>query len=124
MSESAETSDIEQKEEAVSHKKKVSISDKAAKEKKPRTEAQEQAFETCLKRRAECVAKRKADAERLAEFDRKALEEKVVKKAVAIKKKAIKKMEVLDDISSEEEVVKPVKPPVRAIKPIAPFKFI
>jgi len=124
MSESPETSDIEQKEAVVSHKKKVTLSDKAAKEKKPRTEAQQKAFEACLKRRAECVAKRKADAERLAEFDRKALEEKVVKKAVAIKKKAIKKMEVLDDISSEDEPPPPPRAASKPIKAVAPFRFI
>lgn len=123
LAESSENEDIEAIETKKSHKKKVSLADQAAREKKPRTEAQQKAFEACLKRRAECIAKRKADAERLAEFDRKALEEKVVKKAVAIKKKAIKKMEVLDDISSEEEEVKP-KRAKTPVKPIMPFKFI
>ena len=128
MNDSAETSDNEEKEEieVKSHKKKVSMDEKATKEKKPRTEAQQKAFELCLKKRADSIAKRKADAERLAEFEKKALEEKVMKKAVAIKKKTIKKLEVLDDISSSsDEEPTPVKRPVKQpIKPVCPYKFV
>jgi hypothetical protein len=130
MSDSAENSDIEEKGEIEvkkSHKKKVSLEEKATKEKKPRTPAQEKAFQECLRKRAECIAKRKADAERLAEFEKKALEEKVVKKAVAIKKKTIKKLEVLDDISSSSEDEAPVRRPKTTpapIKPAFPFKFV
>lgn len=129
MNDSVETSDNEDKEEIEvkkSHKKKVSLEEKATKEKKPRTEAQQKAFELCLKKRADSIAKRKSDAERLAEFEKKALEEKVVKKAVAIKKKAIKKLEVLDDISSSsDEEPAPVKRPSKQpIKPVCPYKFV
>lgn len=124
----SDTSDIEQneeKEEKKSHKKKVTMEEKACKEKKPRTEAQQKAFELCLKKRADSIAKRKADAERLAEFERKALEEKVMKKAVAIKKKTIRKLEVLDDISSSSDEEVPVKKPApKLIKAVLPFKFV
>ena len=45
---------------------------------------------------------RKAERELRAEEERKLLEEKVVKKAISVKKKQIKKQAVLDEISDDE----------------------
>jgi len=103
-------SDTESLDESVETKKQIkkSVPDEV-KAKKPRTEAQIKAFERCLELKKEKVKKRADEAQRLAEYDKKALEAKVVAKAISIKKKQIKKQSALDEISDEEDVIEVVK---------------
>jgi hypothetical protein len=96
---------------------------------KPRTEAQKLAFEKCKAKRDANAKKRLEDAKKLAEYEKKALEEKVIAKAISIKKKQIKKQVVLDEISDDDteietikEIAKKIKKPVEKPKPA--FTFI
>jgi len=113
-------SDTESLDESVDAKKQIKkqISDDEP-AKKPRTEAQIKAFQRCLELKREKVKKRNDEAQRLAEYDKKALEAKVVAKAISIKKKQIKKQSALDEISDEEDVIEVVKEkPKPVIKPV------
>ena len=89
---------------------------------KPRTEAQKLAFEKCKAKRDENAKKRLADAKKLAEYEKKALEEKLISKAISIKKKQIKKQVILDEISDDETPIEKVKEMAKKIKPVAPEK--
>jgi hypothetical protein len=85
------------------------------KEKKPRSQKQIEQFERI---KAIRDANRKARAEQKAieeEQQKKEMEDKIVKKAISIKKKQILKQKVLDEISDEETPVEDVK---KIIKPI------
>jgi hypothetical protein len=101
-----------------------------AKPKRERTQKQIEAFNKCIETKKKKAAERAAEAKRLAEYDRKALEEKVVKKAISIKKKQIKKQSALDEISDDDTPIEKVKEVAKTIKPVAPvkpvvaFKFI
>ena len=70
---------------------------------------------------------RKKKAEIKAVEDKQELEEKLVKKAIAVKKKQIKKQKIIDDISEEEDdkVIQKMKP-ARPTKPTvnSKYKFI
>ena len=77
--------------------------------KKPRSEAQIKAFE---------LARQKRDANRQARIEQKAkeeeeakkqLEQKIVQKAISIKKKQIKKQTVLDEISDDDTPMEEVQ---------------
>jgi hypothetical protein len=104
--------------------------------KKERTQKQKDAFERCILKKKECASKRNDDAKRLAAFEKAALEEKVVKKAISIKKKQIKKQSALDEISDDDTPIEKVKAlaidreiakkiPVKQIeKPKPTFNFI
>ena len=78
------------------------------------------------------ASERKKQAEIKADADKIELEDKLVKKAIAVKKKQIKKQKIIDDISSDEEEgdqviqkMKPVKakPAINAVK-TSKYKFI
>jgi hypothetical protein len=101
--------------------------------KKERTQKQKDAFERCILKKKECASKRNEDAKRLAAFDKAALEEKVVKKAISIKKKQIKKQSALDEISDDDTPIEKVKeiakrPPITPVKqiekPKITFRFV
>ena len=77
--------------------------------KRVRTPAQIKAFARCLDMKREKAAKRLADAKKLAAFEKSALEEKVVAKAISIKKKQIKKQSALDEISDDDTPIEVVK---------------
>jgi len=124
-------SDTESLDESMPQKqiKKQPIDEDEVKAKKPRTEAQIKAFQRCLELKKEKVKKRNDEAQRLAEYDKKALEAKVVAKAISIKKKQIKKQSALDEISDEEDVIevvkeKPVKPVLKPVPAKLSFTFI
>ena len=87
--------------------------------KRVRTPAQIKAFARCLDIKREKAAKRLADAKKLAAFEKAALEEKVVAKAISIKKKQIKKQSALDDISDDDTPIEVVKEKAKAVKPVA-----
>ena len=77
--------------------------------KKPRTDKQKAAFQKVLETRD---ANRRARAEARAatqEADKALLEEKIVKKAVSIKKKQIKRQIALEDISDDDEPIEDIK---------------
>ena len=76
------------------------------------------------------ASERKKLAEVKAVVDKQELEDKLVKKAIAVKKKQIKKQKIIDDISDEEkeddpviQKMKPVKAPLKNIV-ISKYKFI
>jgi hypothetical protein len=89
------------------------------KPKRERTQKQIEAFNRCIETKKKKAAERAAEAKRLAEYDKKALEEKVVKKAISIKKKQIKKQSALDEISDDDEPIEKIKEHVKTIKPVA-----
>ena len=90
--------------------------------KRVRTPAQIKAFARCLDMKREKAAKRLADAKKLAAFEKSALEEKVVAKAISIKKKQIKKQSALDEISDDDTPIEVVKEKAKtaSVKPVAP----
>lgn len=87
--------------------------------KKERTQKQKDAFERCILKKKECASKRNDDAKRLAAFDKAALEEKIVKKAISIKKKQIKKQSALDEISDDDTPIEKVKEIAKKIAPVS-----
>jgi hypothetical protein len=89
------------------------------KPKRERTQKQIDAFNRCIETKKKKAAERAAEAKRLAEYDKKALEEKVVKKAISIKKKQIKKQSALDEISDDDTPIEKVKEHAKTIKPVA-----
>ena len=88
--------------------------------KRVRTPAQIKAFARCLDMKREKAAKRLADAKKLAAFEKSALEEKVVAKAISIKKKQIKKQSALDEISDDDTPIEVVKAAAKTAKVSAP----
>jgi hypothetical protein len=80
------------------------------KEKKPRSEKQIEAFKKASAIRDANRAKRKEET-------KKVIEEKVLQKAVSIKKRQIKKMQVLDEISDDETPMEEIRQIQRAITP-------
>ena len=100
------------------------------KPRKPRTEKQIEQFKKVIETKMKNASERKKQAEIKAVADKQELEEKLVKKAIAVKKKQIKKQKIIDDISDEEkeddpviQKMKPVKTPVKPIV-ISKYKFI
>ena len=94
---------------------------------KPRTAKQIEAFEKAKAIRDANYAKRKEEAQIKAEMERKILEEKLVKKAIAVKKKQIKQQKILDDIPSDDDVPvqkTKISDPVKKItpSPVVPLK--
>jgi hypothetical protein len=79
------------------------------KPKKPRTEKQIIAFNLVIEKRNENRRQRALAKEKEQDEEKKALEAKIMKKAVSIKKKEIKKQLVLDDISDDDEPVENIK---------------
>jgi len=91
----------------------------APKPKRERTQKQIEAFNRCIETKKKKAAERAEAARQLVELEKKALEEKVVKKAISIKKKQIKKQSALDDISDDDEPIEKVKQMAKTIKPTA-----
>ena len=81
--------------------------------KKPRTEKQIEAFKKAQENRAKNILLKK-------EQGKKALEEKILQKALSIKKKQINKqydLAVLDQISDDETPIEEIKQKHRAVTP-------
>ena len=103
---------------------------KPVKPKRERTQKQIDAFNRCIQIKKEKAKARAEEAARLAEQDRIRLEEKVVKKAISIKKKAIKKQIALDEISDDDEPMEVIKEKAKKVvpkpvtKPEPAFKFV
>lgn len=98
------------------------------KQKRERTQKQIDAFNRCIEKKKEKAAERNENARKLAAFEKAALEEKVVKKAISIKKKQIKKQSALDEISDDDTPIEKIKEVAKTIKasakPTPAFKFI
>lgn len=96
---------------------------------RPRTAKQQEQFKKVVEAKMKNASERKARAELKAIEDKHELEDKLVKKAIAVKKKQIQKQKIIDDISEEEEddkviqKMKPVKKPIKSIV-ISKYKFI
>ena len=70
---------------------------------RPRTAKQIEQFKKVVETKMKNATERKLKAELKADADKHELEQKLVKKAIAVKKKQIKKEKIIDDISSGEE---------------------
>lgn len=98
------------------------IVEQPIKAKKPRSQKQIEQFERI---RAIRDANRKARAEERAlqeAQNKKELEDKIVKKAISIKKKQILKQKVLDEVSDDETPIEEVKEIVKSTPKILPEK--
>lgn len=82
---------------------------KAVKEKKPRTAKQIEAFEKARQTREKNALARKQMRDEEAIAIRKQVEDKLVKKAIAVKKKQIKQQAILDEISDDETPLEEVE---------------
>ena len=79
------------------------------KPKKPRSEKQIIAFNLILEKRNKNREDRKLLREQEMEREKELTEAKIMKKAVSLKKKQIKKQLVLDDISDDDEPIEELK---------------
>ena len=80
-----------------------------------RTEKQIEACKKMMEKRREKQAERKIIKDAEAEVLKKQLEEKIVSKAVSIKKKQIKKKAILESISDDDEAIESVMARVKKI---------
>lgn len=128
IAELAELDDLEESEDVPVDAAKPSTDSDAApvlaeKKKIPRTQKQIDAFKATLELRKANIEKRKAEKEAAAEAERKILEEKLIKKAIALKKKQMKARAVIDNLPEDDEpVVKPKAVPAVPAAPAAPPK--
>lgn len=76
---------------------------------KPRTEKQMEAFQRAIMVREENRKARDQERKRIEEEQKKILHEKMVKKAISLKKKEIKKQAILDEISDDDTPIEKVK---------------
>ena len=116
------------KEESEDDEDEIQVS--IQKPRKPRSEKQIEQFKKVVETKMKNASERKKLAEVKAVVDKQELEDKLVKKAIAVKKKQIKKQKIIDDISDEEkeddpviQKMKPVKAPLKTIV-ISKYKFI
>jgi hypothetical protein len=79
------------------------------KAKKPRTQKQLEAFEKAKQIRDANALKRKEEQKKKEDEERKIIEAKLVKKAISIKKKEIKKQALLDEISDDDTPIEKIK---------------
>ena len=105
---------------AVKNEIEIEQNDTLTRAKKPRTAKQLEAFEKAKAIRDANALKRKEEAKALAEQQRKIIEDKLIKKAISLKKKQIKKQAVLEEISDDDTPIEKVKEIADKIKPIIP----
>lgn len=98
------------------------LCDPPVKPKKKASDKQLEAMAIGRLKRAELIQMRKKQAEIDRENEKKQLEEKIVQKAISIKKKEIKKSLVLDEISDDETPIEEIKTAVKAKKQQPPPK--
>jgi hypothetical protein len=89
-----------------------SLPEAIQKTKKPRTQKQIEAFERARKIRDEKRAERKEVKQKVETEYKQQKEEKIVKKALAIKKKQILADKVLDEVSEDDDI------PIEVVKKI------
>lgn len=95
----------------------VKIPKQVIKQKKPKTPAQMAALEKGRAIAMANFAERKKASELRAKEEQKIYEARVVKKAVAIKKKEIKKLAELDEISDDDTPIEEIKQIIKTKKP-------
>lgn len=83
--------------------------DSITRAKKTRTPKQLEAFEKAKAIRDANTLKRKEEAKLIAQQERKMIEEKLVKKAISIKKKQIKKQSIIDEMSDDDTPIEKIK---------------
>jgi hypothetical protein len=107
------------KEEDLSSEEEIETSTpKPKREYKPRpakTEKQLEAFKKAVAARDANSKRRREEAEKMLAESKKETEEKVVKKAIAIKKKQIKAQLALEELSDDDEPIEVVKQKVKKV---------
>ena len=123
--ESSEDLGIQRSKDAVEEEHIIEPPKTVLRVKKERTPAQVKAFETARETRRINAEKRKDERDLLAQQERKLVEEKLVKKAISVKKKQIKQQAVLDEISDDDtdmveiqKIVKKLPPKKTVVKEI------
>jgi hypothetical protein len=95
-----------------------------SKPKKPRTPAQQAQFQKALEVKRANALRRKTEREQQEAEAKEALQDLIVKKAIKIKQKQIRKVKVLEEISDDSEEEEESTPPPRPSKQPAPIKTI
>jgi len=88
------------------------------KQKKPRSEKQLEVFNKAREKMLLNLKERKGKQEQDALIKKKEIEEKIVKKAVAIKKRELKSKAILDEISDDDTPIEEIKKIATKIKPL------
>lgn len=94
--------------------------DSITRAKKTRTPKQLEAFEKAKAIRDANTLKRKEEAKLRADEERKIIEEKLVKKAISIKKKQIKKQSIIDEMSDDDTPIEKIKELVAGKPTVSP----
>lgn len=107
----------------------LSEEESVEKVKPPRTQKQIEAFKKVREKKMENAMRRQIEKKIQEEKEKQELEAKIIKKAVALKKKQIKKQTVLEEISDDDtpiEVIKEIKKtlPKPVEKPKPKFIFV
>ena len=89
----------------------------------PKTPAQLEAFQKAVATRDANAKRRKDETEKMLAQSKKETEDKVVKKAIAIKKKQIKAQLALEEISDDDEPIEVVKQKVKKVAERPPPKM-
>lgn len=97
---------------------------KVEKVKKPRSEAQLAVFKRMKEKANEANEKRKLIKDEANKIQKEAKEEKIVKTAITIRRKQVKKQAILDDISDDDDTPMPVKKRVSIKEPVKIPEFI
>ena len=93
----------------------------------PKTAAQLEAFKKAVATRNANAKRRKDAADELLAQSKKETEDKVVRKAISIKKKQLKAQIALEEISSDDEPIEVIKQKVKKVVERAPkpsFTFV
>lgn len=112
---SVEISDEESDEETPKPKREY-------KPRPPKTKAQMDAFKKAIETRNANAKKRREEAEKMLSEAKTETETKIVKKALAIKKKQIKAQIALDEISDDDEPIEVIKQKVKKVVERVPAK--
>lgn len=102
----------------------ASKEDTPVKVKKPRTEKQIEAFRKMKEKAYEVNASRKLVKEVEDKIQKEAKEEKIVKTAITIRRKQVKRQAVLDDISDEDDTPMPPRKRVTPPPKVPEFIFV
>jgi hypothetical protein len=101
--------------EEVKEETEEEVPKRAFKPRPPKTPAQLEAFKKAVATRAENSKRRKDAADELLAQSKKETEDKVIRKAIAIKKKQLKAQIALEEISSDDEPIEVIKQKVKKV---------
>ena len=107
--EDLDESDDDDEVQAAKKDKNVAYNETEVKQKKPRSEKQIIAFQKARETARVNAENRKIVAEMRAKEEQERLEQRIVKKAISIKKKEIKKQAALDNISDDDTPIAEIK---------------